>query len=73
MREGTPQEPCSRLIGVTSHTTPLLCGGGFGGGATLSWARNSAQMGSVKSVSSVRKKNTLREKKALPFVRERTP
>ena len=30
------------------------------------WARNSAQKGSVKSVSSVREKNTLRERKNTP-------
>ena len=65
MREGTPQEPCSRLIGVTSHTTPLPCGGGVGGGATLSWAQNSAQKGSVRSVSSVRKR--------ISSVKKRTP
>ena len=28
----------SSLIGVTSHTTPLPCGGGVGGGATLSFS-----------------------------------
>ena len=42
------------------------CGGGVGGGATSSWARNSAQKGSVKSVSSVRERNILRERRNSP-------
>ena len=37
------------------------------------WARNSAQMGSVKSVSSVRKKNVLREKKNSPPWKKELP
>ena len=37
------------------------------------WARNSAQMGSVKSVSSVRKKNILREKKNSPPWKKELP
>ena len=33
----------SSPIGVTSHTTPLPCGGGVGGGATSSWGRTVRQ------------------------------
>ena len=39
---------------LTYHAPP--CGGGVGGGATSSWTRNCAQMGSVKSVGSGREK-----------------
>ena len=46
---------------LTYHAPP--CGGGVGGGATLSWDRNCAQMSSVKSVSSVRERKFLRERK----------
>ena len=72
VRERTTQEPCSRPIGVTSHTTPLPCGGGVGGGATSSWVRNSAQMRSVTSVSSVRKNNPLRVSKMFYFSQKNT-
>ena len=34
------------------------CGGGVGGGATILWARNMCQKGSVRSVSSVREKTS---------------
>jgi len=54
------------LVGVTSHITPLPAGGGVGGGPLL-WVRNSAQMGSVKSVSSVREKTPQRISKTFFF------
>ena len=44
---------------LTYHAPP--CGGGVGGGATSSWARNSAQICSVKSVRSVREKTPYKE------------
>ena len=43
---------------LTYHAPP--CGGGVGGGATSSWARNCAQKGSVNSVRSVREKTPQR-------------
>ena len=48
---------------LTFHSPPY--GGGAGGGATLSWDRNSAQKGSVNSVSSVREKPPQRKQKKL--------
>ena len=42
---------------LTFHSPP------YGGGATLSWDRNSAQKGSVNSVSSVREKPPQRKQK----------
>ena len=46
---------------LTYYAPP--CGGGVGGGATSSWARNSTQKSSVKSVGSVREKNLRHERK----------
>ena len=45
---------------LTYHAPP--CGGGVGGGATSSWARNCAPKGSVNSVGSVREKTHQRAK-----------
>ena len=49
---------------LTNYAPP--CGGGVGRGATILCVRNSAQRGSVKSVSSVRERNTLCERRNSP-------
>ena len=58
MKEKTPQTSCQQPNRGISVITPLPFGGGVGGGATILWARNSTQKGSVRSVSSVREKPT---------------
>ena len=55
---------------LTYHAPP--CGGGVGGGATSSWARNSTQKSSVKSVSSVRDKTPLRVSQLFFFSQSNT-
>ena len=49
---------------LTYYAPP--CGGGVGGGATIFWARTCAQKSSVRSVSSVRERNVLSERKKCP-------
>ena len=58
VREKPHHAPCKQPNRGISVITPLPFGGGVGGGATILWARNSTQKGSVRSVSSVREKPT---------------
>ena len=53
MKEKTPQTSCQQPNRGISVITPLPFWGGVGGGATILWARNVRQKGSVKSVKSV--------------------
>ena len=56
VREKPHHAPCKQPNRGISVITPLPFGGGVGGGATILWARNSTQKGSVRSVRSVREK-----------------
>ena len=60
MKEKTPQTSCQQPNRGISVITPLPFWGGVGGGATILWARNVRQKGSVKSVKSVRDNTSLR-------------
>ena len=60
MKEKTPQISCQQPNRGISVITPLPFWGGVGGGATILWARNVRQKGSVKSVKSVRDNTSLR-------------